>query len=412
MGCGASTQPPLEDPGPSHSNNRNRPGTSVGTRHQRPGPEDRDAGDTELQALRDRRAGLKSVTDEEIDRARQAAEKLHRDLEKGPADEAEERTKILNWKQAEVAEMVSLQAQALGTLDESIDALLKDAPPEAKPHKKPPSPTYTPQPSQEVPQEAPLSPRAPKAQPKKQPVNKVTANKVTAQVEQLRHQVEMPEEVLIGLTNVLSGGRATECFNGVPTDLMSTDDSEGSFVNYIEAASAFGEGRTTEDRVAYMFSVFDVDGDGYLGEQDLRTVLGSDASEAEVQSLTAEIGGDPVHGVTVEALIQYVKLHPGVEDALVMKTRADGGVASQLAARPLVLLVLKQGSGSVAEFVKSLDRFGPQVPIKEKLARVFDTLDEDGNGQLTLSEVALVSKECTGEEVEALFDKCLHSHLL
>eukprot|EP00656_Telonema_subtile_P052385 TRINITY_DN7298_c0_g1_i3.p1 TRINITY_DN7298_c0_g1~~TRINITY_DN7298_c0_g1_i3.p1 ORF type:complete len:368 (+),score=84.73 TRINITY_DN7298_c0_g1_i3:640-1743(+) len=247
--------------------------------------------------------------------------------------------------------------------------------------------------------------QAPKAQPKKQPVNKVTANKVTAQVEQLRHQVEMPEEVLIGLTNVLSGGRATECFNGVPTDLMSTDDSEGSFVNYIEAASAFGEGRTTEDRVAYMFSVFDVDGDGYLGEQDLRTVLGSDASEAEVQSLTAEIGGDPVHGVTVEALIQYVKLHPGVEDALVMKTRADGGVASQLAARPLVLLVLKQGSGSVAEFVKSLDRFGPQVPIKEKLARVFDTLDEDGNGQLTLSEVALVSKECTGEEVEALFDK-------
>lgn len=346
-----------------------------------------------------RRASLKTMTDAEIDKARDASKKLQRALEKAPPEEAEERLKILNWKLAEVAEMEALQTQALSTLDEEINEIggePKDAPEEAPEGAA--APTYRPE-AQHQEQAGPISPRSPRVESK---LASPLAETVTARVEKLRTEVDMPDEVLLGLANVLAEGHALDCFKSVPEGLMSQEDSQNSFVNYIEAASAFGEGRTTDDRVGYMFSVFDLDGDGYLGREDLRAVLGADASEEQVAGLAAEIGGDPIHGVTVEALIQYVKLHPGVEEALVMQAGSGGGVASQLAARPLVLLVLKRAP-DIEALIRSLDRFGPQAPIQEKLARVFDTLDEDGNGQLTLSEVALLSKECSGEEVEALF---------
>eukprot|EP00658_Telonema_sp_P-2_P056302 TRINITY_DN44765_c0_g1_i1.p1 TRINITY_DN44765_c0_g1~~TRINITY_DN44765_c0_g1_i1.p1 ORF type:complete len:235 (-),score=61.79 TRINITY_DN44765_c0_g1_i1:399-1103(-) len=179
----------------------------------------------------------------------------------------------------------------------------------------------------------------------------------------------------------------------------------GSFVNYIEAASAFVEGRSTEDRVAYMFSVFDKDLDGYLGIEDLQAAVGP-CSDEEIKALVAEIGGDALLGVTCEALVEYVKLHPEVEQGLVMRSEAaaNQGIASQLATRPLILLALKS-CATVEDFIKSLDKFGQTGSLEKKLDKVFNVLDEDGDERLTLEEVALLSRECSGEEVQVIIHR-------
>ena len=179
--------------------------------------------------------------------------------------------------------------------------------------------------------------------------------------------------------------------------------------------------KSTDDRVSFMFDRWDLDNDGYLGASDLQAALGPDECDASMAAtLVLEMGGDQ-KGLTREALITYVKQHPDIEEALILRTREGGGLASQLAARPLVVMVLLQSRGNLETLVRELDTFAVGAPLSRKLERLFDVLDRDSNGALEKDEVlatchecylryclqvANISKQCSGEEAEQMLIRC------
>jgi len=80
------------------------------------------------------------------------------------------------------------------------------------------------------------------------------------------------------------------------------------------------------------------------------------------------MGGPKARFVTLPNLIAYAERTPGVADALALRAKSNGGLASQLADRPLVLLALKKGAKCDDEddenddfngFVKTLAAFAP-----------------------------------------------------
>jgi len=188
-------------------------------------------------------------------------------------------------------------------------------------------------------------------------------------------------------------------------------NSTQNFLQYIEEASTFREAAPLKDRVSYIFHMFDEDKDGKLGRSDLRKVIGVDCTEEVLDSVLEDMGGPKARFVTLNNLVSYAERTPGVAEALSLRAKNNGGLATQLAERPLVLLALKRGANlddhddandDFTGFVKTLAAFGPGRNLRTKIDLVWDALDEDRNGFLSENEVGRIAKECVGDQAEAM----------
>ena len=138
-------------------------------------------------------------------------------------------------------------------------------------------------------------------------------------------------------------------------------------------------------------------------------MIGVECTEDTLDSVLEDMGGPRARFVTLPNLVSYAERTPGVAEALSLRAKDQGGLATQLSQRPLVLMALKRGArcddnddsnDDFAGFVKTLAAFGPGRPLRTKIDLVWDALDADGNGFLSEAEVGRIAKECVGEEAE------------
>jgi len=155
--------------------------------------------------------------------------------------------------------------------------------------------------------------------------------------------------------------------------------------------------------------MFDQDNDGKLGQQDLQNVIGAHCTPEMVDQVLMDMGGIKARYVTLQNLIDYAESSPGVAEALTMRAKNSGGLASQLTGKPLVLMALKHGAACDDDdesndefegFVRCLAAMAPGKPLRAKLELVWDALDLDQSGTLDDEEVARIARECQGAEAD------------
>lgn len=379
------------------------------TQDQRP-----DQAQLEAQAkqLQEKRDTLKEVTDVEIAKAEALVDALQQELDNAAEGEKDQCKVLLEHQQSELEQMHELQSQVLDGIEQDISAIhscLKGL----EVIEQTLQSTQADKPTTEQPKSTPLkiiteTPRkmsgdsAAEAETADTTQSPTAASALTPRIAALTTQVSVPEAVIRNLANI-SG--TSQCFSDVQMSQTASQRGAESLLNFLEAAAAFSSAKSTDDRVSFMFDRWDLDNDGYLGAADLQAALGPDECDASMAAtLVLEMGGDQ-KGLTREALITYVKQHPDIEQALILRTREGGGLASQLAARPLVVMVLLQSRGNLETLVRELDTFAVGAPLSRKLERLFDVLDRDSNGALEKDEVAKISKECSGEEAEQMLSR-------
>lgn len=344
--------------------------------------------------LETRQMTLKQVTDTEIGKAEQLVKERQADLAQASAGEGDvvAAAAALKHQQSELAQMHELQAQVLDGIEQELATVRARLLPKVNEREATEDVKFGKEKAPVI-DTAFSSDSAEREEPSAEQAASAGMQSLTPRIAALTTEVSVPEVVIRNLASI---SNKPKCFNEMEFNQSPSADFLESLLNFLEAAAAFSAAKSTSDRVGFMFNRWDTDNDGLLGTADLQGALGADCTSSTAAALILEMGGDE-KGLTREALIAYVKQHPDIEEALVLRAPEGGGLASQLAARPLVVMVLLEARGSLETLVRELDTFTPVAPLARKLERVFDVLDKDGNGALNHDEVAKISQECSGE---------------